>query len=283
MAAELVPLTPHVFSGKRWSPVVASADAAASSALAPGAPAALTLLTWNVWFGRHKFAARAAALLDELTWRSPDIIALQEVTWDLLEVLLASPFLRASYQVSDVDGSSFERYGVLLLSRLPLSRLAVLPLPSAMGRRLLLGTLGNGLTIGTIHLESTAACAEQRALQLRLIQPALHAASGDFVLMGDMNFSPDAALENGALAPTLDDVWARLHPELPGFTVDSQHNAMRRRFDDDPVGRRIDRVFVHSQRWRAQAISLTGVSAIDSSGTFVSDHFGLETVIEPRS
>ena len=272
MSADLRPLTPQVFQDKRWGP-----------ALAPSAPAVppalLTLLTWNVWFGRHKLAARGAALLEEISWRVPDVIALQEVTAELLELVLAHPFIRAGYQVSDATGATFERYGVLLLSRLPMTRLAVLPLPSAMGRRLLVGTLSNGLTIGTVHLESTAECAAERAQQLRLIQPALEEMGPDFVLMGDMNFAPDAMLERGVLSPALVDVWAALHPTVPGFTVDSQRNAMRRRFDDDPVGRRIDRVFLHGG-WRAQGISLTGVEAIDArAGTFVSDHFGLETVI----
>lgn len=268
-----MPLSPQVFADKRWQPAPPTA-----ADVAP--PRSLTLLTWNVWFGRHEQTARGQALLDEISWRAPDVIALQEVTAPLLSQLCAHPEIRRSYQLSDVAGTTFERYGVVLLSRVPLVSLGLLPLPSEMGRRLLVGVLPGGLAVGTVHLESTAACAAQRAQQLRLIQPALASFGADYVLMGDLNFSPDAALENDALDPELTDTWARLHPRDPGFTVDSQRNLMRRRFDPDPVGRRIDRVLLRGQAWRPQGVSLTGTDAIDHRDTFVSDHFGLEAALE---
>jgi endonuclease/exonuclease/phosphatase family metal-dependent hydrolase len=271
--SQLLPIVPHAFAGNRWEPAGAPGGARA--------PAPVTLLTWNVWFGRHKLAARTAALLDEISWRTPEVIALQEVTEPSLALVLAHPAIRARYHLSDVSGQTFDRYGVVLLSSIPFRSLAILPLPSEMGRRLLIGTLANGLTVATIHLESTAECAAERAAQLRIIQPALAGLAEDYVLVGDMNFSPDAVLENQALLPELVDSWPALHPSLPGYTVDSSRNAMRQRVDPDPVARRIDRVFVRGQRWRAESIALTGVTPIDSSGTFVSDHFGLEAVLAP--
>lgn len=273
--ASFQPIPSFHFSGRRW------VQAAAAKAAAPGLEP-LTLLTWNVWFGAFKQAERTAALLDEIEWRAPDVVALQEITLDSLEPLLAHPSIRARYHVSDIEGTTFERYGVLLLSRSPFSELAMLPLASEMGRRVVVGKLPSGLAIATVHLESTAACAAARAKQLSTLQPALKRYASDFVLMGDMNFSPEAALENAALDPELVDAWATLRPTQAGFTVDSQRNAMRRRFDDDPMGRRIDRVFAYGSRWKVDSIALTGNEPFDQRQLFISDHFGLETVLVPR-
>lgn len=273
--ASFTPIPSFAFSGKRWGP-------AAPAPAAPPGPEPLTLLTWNVWFSLFKQAERTAALLDEIDWRAPEVVALQEVTLDSLELLLGHPTIRARYHVSDIEGSTFERYGVLLLSRAPFSELALLSLPSEMGRRVVVGRLPSGLAIATVHLESTAACAATRAQQLGILQPALRRFASDFILMGDMNFSPEAALETAALDPDLLDVWAALRPTRAGFTVDSQRNAMRRRFDDDPVGRRIDRVFSYGPRWKVESIALTGNEPFDQRQLFISDHFGLETVVVPR-
>jgi len=89
------------------------------------------LLTWNVWFGSHMFDERRDALLADLQHRRPDVIALQEVTQELLDGLLAEPWLRAAYQASQRDVPA---YDVVILSRLPIRRLAEVELPTDMGR-----------------------------------------------------------------------------------------------------------------------------------------------------
>jgi endonuclease/exonuclease/phosphatase family metal-dependent hydrolase len=256
--------------------IARTADGAPPAALAPPRP--LTLLTWNVWFARHRFKERATALLDELRWRAPDVVALQEVTPELLRLLCADPTVRASYQLSDIDGSTFQGYGVMLLSRVPLIGLWMMRLPTRMGRRLLVATLSSGLTVATVHLESTLSCAPTRADQLGLILPALRSESDDVVLVGDMNFAPDAVQENAALGPDFIDTWLRLKGDSPGYSVDGLGNPMRA-LDGDPIQKRIDRVFVRSTDWSAEEISLTGMVPFDSDGTFVSDHFGLEVLL----
>jgi endonuclease/exonuclease/phosphatase family metal-dependent hydrolase len=194
------------------------------------------------------------------------------VTQELLAELLAAPWIRAGYQISErhVFG-----YSVALLSRLPIRRLATLELPTEMGRRLLVAQLACGLTIATVHLESTREEARARARQLQLIQPAL-ARHADVVLVGDMNFAPGAPLETAALDPALVDVWPVLHPEDPGYTVDAEINTMRAEFDNEAARKRIDRMFLRSARWRPRSIERIGVAPIDGDGTFTSDHFGLE-------
>ncbi|HET9622150.1 MAG TPA: endonuclease/exonuclease/phosphatase family protein [Kofleriaceae bacterium] len=236
-------------------------------------PVDLRVLTWNVWFGGHMFEERRDALFVELARRRPDVVALQEVTPELLEALLEQPWLRAEWQIST---RAVSHYDVAILSRQPIRQLAQIDLPSGMGRNLVLAKLACGLTVATVHLESTAPEAAARAAQLRIIQPALLDHHPDVLLVGDMNFSPDNALETAALDPRFIDVWPALHGAAPGYTMDSDVNLMRQQVKSTPTHRRIDRMFVRSERWRAESIELVGTQAFDLDGTFVSDHFGLE-------
>ena len=241
----------------------------------------LKILTWNVWFGAHKFRARQEALLAEISRRSPDVILLQEVTRKLLTAIVDTPWVRAGYQVSDVDGSTFGRYGVLLLSRIPIRRLVMLDLPTEMARCLLSAELSCGITVATAHLESTSECTSTRVAQLGIIQPYLAASSSDVIFAGDMNFAPDAAAENAALDPTFVDVWPALHGDRPGYTVDTNINFMRYVTHGKHSHKRIDRVFLRSRAWSPRAATLVGAEPIDEEGTFVSDHFGMEVELAP--
>jgi endonuclease/exonuclease/phosphatase family metal-dependent hydrolase len=234
------------------------------------------LLTWNVWFGGHMFEERRDALLAELGRRRPDVIALQEVTQQLLVALLEEPWVRAGYQVSELH---LQSYDVVILSRLPIRRMAKISLPTNLGRRLLIAELTCGLTVATVHLESSREEAAARAVQLRIIQPALTDRYDDVVLAGDMNFMPGDAIENAVLDPTFVDVWPALHGDGPGYTIDTDINTMRIQVKSTPTHKRIDRVFLRSGHWRPGSIELVGTQPIDIDGTFPSDHFGLEAVL----
>lgn len=244
-----------------------------------GARVDVRVLTWNVWFGGHMFDERCEALVSELARRSADVIALQEVTRDLLAALLDASWVRAAYQVStlDIDG-----YDVVILARLPIRRMARIELPTAMGRRLILAELACGLTVATVHLESTREEAAARARQLGIIQPALAQRYEDVVLVGDMNFQPGDPAETAALDPAFVDVWPALRPGDPGYTVDTDVNTMRVQVNSKPARKRIDRVFARGPHWRATSIELVGTQPIDAAGTFASDHFGLEAVFTAR-
>jgi endonuclease/exonuclease/phosphatase family metal-dependent hydrolase len=238
-------------------------------------PVEVRLLTWNVWFGSHRFDERRDALLAELLRRRPDVIALQEVTRGLLRALLAEPWIRAAYQISELEVLNYE---VVILTRLPVRRMATVELPTQMGRRLVIAELACGLTMATVHLESTRGEARMRATQLGMIQPALVERYEDVVLAGDMNFQPGDPMETAVLDPGFVDVWPALHPDAPGYTIDTDVNTMLLQAKRTPAHQRIDRVFTRSPRWHARSIELVGTQPIDREGTFTSDHFGLETV-----
>lgn len=198
--------------------------------------------------------------MGELQRRNADVIALQEVTHELLVALRDAPWIRAAYQISERRVRS---YDVVVLSRLPIRRMVEVELPSSMGRRLAVAELACGLAVATVHLESTKTEAGTRARQLEILQPALADRYDDVVLVGDMNFEPGDPLESAVLDPAFVDVWAALRPDDAGYTVDTDINTMRLQVKSTPVRKRIDRVFTRS---------------VD--GTFVSDHFGIEVALE---
>jgi tyrosyl-DNA phosphodiesterase 2 len=267
---ELETYTPFELAGGKWE----------RCAAAPAAePIDLRIVTWNVWFGAHKFRARGRALLAELERRQADVIALQEVTPPLLAAIHDAPWVRAGYLVSE---QGLAGYDVVVLSRVPVVELAALELPSRMGRRLLVARLACGLDVATVHLESLRENAAARAQQLQIIQPLLVSRSEDAVLLGDMNFEPDAPLEARALDRSFVDVWPLLRPAEPGFSVDSERNPMRLASRGGETRKRIDRVFARTRRWRPSSIELLGTDPIDDAGTFISDHFGLEVELRAQ-
>lgn len=263
MTIERVSFAPLMFDGTEWDVL---------DRVEPSTAVELRVLTWNIWFGGHMFEERRDALFAELARRRPDVVALQEVTPELLDVLLEQPWLRDGWQISS---TALLQYDVLLLSRQPIRKLARIDLPSGMGRNLLYAELACGLTVATVHLESTRPEVDARVTQLGIIQPALLDRFPDVLFVGDMNFDAGALRETAALDPRFVDVWPALH-DAAGYSVDTDRNPMRRMVRDTPTHKRIDRMFLAGNRWRATSIELVGTTPIDGAETFVSDHFGLE-------
>jgi tyrosyl-DNA phosphodiesterase 2 len=246
------------------------------------APAAITLITWNVWFAPYSFDERFRALLAEVHARRPDVVCLQEITPESLALLLAEPWVRAHYRISDARGDTFEAYGVVILSRLPIRALEIHDLPSHMERRLLMAEIA-GLVVGAVHLESMKN-PETRAFQLAEIFPRLKAAGHDNVLCGDFNFCGSWADENANLDPAFVDLWPALHRRSPGYTQDTEVNAMLMNVKHKDKRVRYDRILLRSARgaWRARSIELLGTAPIaeGSPDVYPSDHFGLAAVLE---
>lgn len=263
MVSDVLRLKSYAYVSGQWQPAARAT---------PCDPVDVCVLTWNVWFGDHMFEERRAALLRELDRRRPDVIALQEVTPELLEQLAAEPWVRSRYQLTDVE--LWQRYDIVMLSRLPIREVSSLELPTQMGRRLLVVELACGLAVASVHLESMKESIAAREAQLRLIQPYLAGLGPDTVFVGDMNFRPEDEIETSAIEPDYVDVWPALRPDDPGYTADSERNAMRYMLKPTLSQKRIDRVFVRG-RWRATGIELVGTLPIDDDGTFTSDHFGL--------
>ena len=240
----------------------------------------LRIVTWNVWFGQQERMTRQRALWKRLEAVDPDVICLQE----MIPEHLAGPQIEhwrdvRGYWLSD---DHIFGYDAVMLSRIPVRHFERRPQISQMGRELLVARLDTDppLTVTTIHLESTDPMTAFRVRQLEDINAYL-ADEPDVLLMGDMNFSDDAPQET-AQVKHWRDAWPLLHPDDPGFTVDSHVNEMRYLSKNRHVQERIDRVFQRGDGWRLRSIERLGTKPLEGDPlTFVSDHFGLVVEVEP--
>jgi tyrosyl-DNA phosphodiesterase 2 len=240
----------------------------------------LTVATMNVWFGAERFAERCNATLALFADLQPDLIALQEVTPAFLAQLQHAPWVQQHYRLSDIYGESVDPYGVLLLSRHPVTAWGCFPLPSAMGRMLLTAQINlnkTPTTIASVHLESRETSTPTRAKQLARIFPWL-ANEPQVILVGDFNFCSSWP-ENQNLDSSYRDLWPDLRRDEPGFTEDTTINTMRLRTTGEPKQVRFDRILfrLQSSVWRADLVELLGTTPLpDLEPTvFPSDHFGL--------
>jgi tyrosyl-DNA phosphodiesterase 2 len=249
--------------------------------------AELTLVTFNVWFDDYYALERCEALLELVRQCDADIICLQEVKTRYLNFILQQPWVQQDYWVSDFTGRTIQPYGVLLLSRLPITQLRLQRLPSMMARKLLVASLklnGQTVDIATVHLESMKAFAPSRKRQLSLIFPAL-AKAQHTMLMGDFNFcARQSTEENARIDPDYQDMWAALEGDAPGYTEDTDINLMRLEKTQKHKQVRFDRMLVRSSTpgWRPVSIELLGTEPISPKlpNVFPSDHFGLRGTLK---
>ena len=66
-------------------------------------PQELTIVSYNVWFGRFQMTTRMLALGRLISSHEPDLVALQEVTPEINAHLLGQPWAK-KYFVSDPAG-----------------------------------------------------------------------------------------------------------------------------------------------------------------------------------
>jgi tyrosyl-DNA phosphodiesterase 2 len=245
---------------------------------------ALTLSTYNVWFDSLHAERRHLAIADLLSTRTPDIMAFQEATPAALELFLGQPWVRDGYRCVTVVGHEVGNYGLLLLSRLPISRASYTRLPTRQRRGFLQAEIsvnGRPLVVCCIHLDSGKSSARLRGWQFDRIFGALKTAE-DAVVLGDFNMRDP---ENSRIAAPYCDVWPALRPGENGFTEDTSINLMRYDMKDKHRHVRFDRVLLKGDRWTATGIELMGTSPITAElpRVFPSDHFGLECRLTSRN
>ena len=217
------------------------------------------------------------------------------MTREILQQLLAQPFIQQRYYTSDVDGSTFtDSYGVILLidTRLHVSNLSLIDFPeSMMGRRLILSEIKlnktETLRIGTVHLESLNNF-ERRKCQLNVCRNAFNRSSATCILMGDFNFNAHGQenIRQFRALPDWIDVWSNLiGTQSPGYTFDTETNAMTKANNDMSDRSRIDRIILRSETIIPTEIEIIGHKPIGNDKTlniFPSDHYGLTAVFETK-
>ena len=236
----------------------------------------LTVATYNIWFNDQWANQRYRAIAESLALDMPDVIVFQEVTPAALTEFLAQPWIRQHYCRAEVTGEDFGNYGMLMMSRLPISRVSYMRLPSRLGRGFLQAELtvnGSPLVICSVHLESGKAASRLRARQLRRVFAAFRGAD-DVLILGDFNMRDG---ENPRITSPYVDIWPALRPHDDGFTEDTSVNLMRLDSKNKRRQVRFDRILIKGARWVPAAIKLLGTDPISSAlpRVFPSDHFGV--------
>ncbi|MHA0287291.1 endonuclease/exonuclease/phosphatase family protein [Mycobacterium sp. C3-094] len=236
----------------------------------------LSVATFNIWFSDYHATARYQAIVDLLETYTPDVIALQEVTAAALDVFLGRPCIRKNYQSVAATGRDFGNYGLLILSRLPVSHAVYTHLPHSVGRGLLRANLtvnGQELAVCSLHLQSGKNASTIRAHQLDAVF-RIAGTTENVVLCGDFNLRDT---ENVDLPADCADAWATLHPNEEGFTENTSVNLMLYDNKRKHRGVRFDRVLITGDQWAPACIDLLGTEPISRAlpRVFPSDHFGL--------
>ena len=243
----------------------------------------LTLVTYNIWNDTKHAEQRYLAIAELLSRRAPDIMVFQEVTPTALDVLVAQEWIRDRYLRATVVGGDTGNYGMLMLSRLPISRVTYTRLPTRQSRGFLQADLvlnGNRTVVCCVHLDSGKSSSRLRGWQLHRIFGALKTVE-DAVVLGDFNMRNT---ENSRIAAPYQDVWPALRPDKDGFTEDTSINLMRYDMKDRHRHVRFDRVLIKGRHWAAAEIELLGTEPIsdDLPRVFPSDHFGVECRLKRR-
>jgi len=236
----------------------------------------LIVTTFNVWFDSYFADQRYRVIAQLLSREMPDVMVFQEITDGALSIFLSQPWIREHYRSAPVVGGRAGNYGMLMLSRLPTSRVTYTRLPTRLSRGFLKAEFtvnGRPLVVCAVHLESGKRNVRLRGRQLRRMFRSLRSAD-DAIVLGDFNMRDS---ENARIAPPYHDVWPMLRPSDDGFTEDTAINHMR--YDSKPKHRqvRFDRVLLKGRAWAATSINLLGTEAISRTHprVFPSDHFGV--------
>ncbi len=243
----------------------------------------LTVTTFNIWNEPYFAAERHLAIVELMSRHAPDIMVFQEVTADAREILLADPWVREHCFCAAVTDHNVGNYGMLLLSRVPLSNVSYTGLPSRMSRGFLqaeLNTTAARTVVCCLHLDSGKVSARLRGRQLRRVFSALRSVD-DAVVMGDFNMRDT---ENDQIVAPFADIWPALHPDEPGFTEDTSINLMRLDSRNKQRHVRFDRVLLKGPTWEAASIDLLGTEPLSDAlaRVFPSDHFGVRCRLARR-
>ncbi|MDX1883954.1 endonuclease/exonuclease/phosphatase family protein [Mycolicibacterium sp. 120270] len=244
----------------------------------------VTLTTYNVWNDPKHAEQRYRAIAGLLAARKPDIMVFQEITSTALDVLLSQEWISDRYARAAVVGGDAGDYGMLMLSRIPVSRATYTRLPTRQARGFLTADLavnGTPMVVCCIHLDSGKSSGRLRGWQLRRIFGALKYAQ-NAVVLGDFNMRDG---ENSRIKPPYRDAWLELRPGEDGFTEDTSINLMRYDMKDKHRHVRFDRVLLKSSRWVATNIAMLGTEPIHAElpRVFPSDHFGVECRLTARN
>jgi tyrosyl-DNA phosphodiesterase 2 len=247
----------------------------------------LSLLTWNMWFGKTHLDVTIKTVIGIIEELNPDVVGLLQTTPQILQILEKAPFIRQTYYLSDVDGSTLKPYGVVLLAKFPFGMINHRPLVSKSGREMLIAYLKvnkTDLWINAACLESHKSAPESRLEQARSLNGKITAQENSFLLLSANNWGEEERKLISSQFTKHTDSWHALHPEENGYTIDTSVNTMINREIQLKGGiplRRRDRsdfVYYSGKGWKLNSIKVVGNQSIPSmplrsfSNTIIDTH-----------
>ncbi len=247
----------------------------------------LRVLTWNLCgIDPRRVDERTCAAIEEILRTRAEVVLLQEVTRRTWHAHIHPHLSHAGFGSATEVPTTDDGYRCAILAKQPIrlteaSRCAFAG--SGMDRGLLRvrATWGDTeVLLLTAHLESGAAAAHERQVQLGEVIEALAEANMPAVFAGDTNLR----LSDTRAVPTLDqvqDAWEQCgQPQAGRYTWDTKRCPNLRR-DGTPRRLRFDRVLMnHHPGWRAREILEVGASEIRGDRLWPSDHTGLLVTLE---
>ncbi|MEM9926239.1 MAG: RNA repair domain-containing protein, partial [Cyanobacteria bacterium P01_D01_bin.50] len=254
----------------------------------------LTIASFNVLCNLYekskiKTEKRLPAIIKHLYQCDSDIIAIQEATPALVELLLSQDWVRDYYVSSSITAETIQPFGNLLLSRFPFTLVEHQFSPH---KQVLVGSWfinGELLQVGVVHLTSNRAqnAAEKRKHQLTTLLNYLQKQSGNCLIVGDFN-TRDNSLEEILTGNNFIDIWQELRPDEAGYTFNPQLNPLAELMSLEGEAARFDRILLHSPNGNLvpDSVNLFACEPVDNTenNIFPSDHFGIRAVItSPRA
>lgn len=242
-------------------------------------PGQLRLLTYNVWFKADAVASqRMSAIADIIKKCDPDVVACQELTAALLDMLLER-LGSDDWQVLVQTPREWYFTALLCRSEITMRSSTCIPFRATRMARafqqveLDMPAFGQVL-VATSHLESPQPGTPAKETRQQQFQDAIQtlAALGPrrAVWLGDMNWLEDDGTM--VLPAGWVDAWLELHPGECGTTY---HANQGRSFAGSC---RFDRVLMRD--FRPLGVFRLGMELIDGLGQFPSDHYGLFCLLE---
>ncbi|MEU9098433.1 endonuclease/exonuclease/phosphatase family protein [Streptomyces sp. NPDC048361] len=242
-------------------------------------------VTLNIWGRGSVWWRRLPLVRAELARLTPDIVGLQEV-WRKGSRCQAEQIADAlGYHVTYAPAATRRNRAVqgnALLSREPVTRYEVLPLPTPAGvepRSVLRAEVGS-TTVLVTHLTWEWEHTQIRQRQVRsLAELASGSERRDVVVLADLNAAPDTE-EIRWLTGRLTDAWASAGAG-PGHTFTPANGFARK--DREPA-RRIDFVLTDGLRAERAELAFTTPVRTGRRTVWPSDHFGVvcDLTSQPR-
>jgi uncharacterized protein (UPF0248 family) len=268
---------------REWKPCIAESKSQSIDSI--------TIASYNVLIDVHhtdliQTQKRLPAILAELRKTDADIIALQEVTPALIDLLLKTDWVQGYFISESPYADKVKPYGNLIMSRFPFQ---LVEHQFSGHKRSLVGRWkfnDNLVHLANVHLTSNHSenSLQKRTQQLATVLKYLKQQSGECLIVGDFNTRGDEQQELIDYAGFI-DLWQQLHPGVDGYTFDPIRNplAMLMSLAGDPA--RFDRILLHQgieSDYQPRSIELFGCEPV--SGTdgkiYPSDHFGVCGVLE---